>query len=206
MRGEHEPERIAVAIASADPLVRTALAASVPLQPELELVEELAAADVVVWDPGIDGGGDRYRELARFAVPVAVLVSAPEQAGAALAAGAAAVLSRDVAPGALGAALLAIHRGLSVVDRAGRAQLVPDDAAAHAGEGARADAGEELTPRELEVLQLLASGLSNKAIARRLAISEHTAKFHVNSILGKLGASSRTEAVVAAARRALVIL
>jgi DNA-binding NarL/FixJ family response regulator len=65
---------------------------------------------------------------------------------------------------------------------------------------------EELTPRELEVLQLLAEGLSNKAIAYRLDISEHTVKFHVNAILGKLSAQSRTEAVVQATRLGLIIL
>ena len=65
---------------------------------------------------------------------------------------------------------------------------------------------EDLTPRELEVLGLLAEGLPNKAIARRLGISEHTVKFHVNAVLGKLGAQSRTEAVVRATRLGLILL
>ena len=65
---------------------------------------------------------------------------------------------------------------------------------------------EDLTPREHEVLQLLAEGLPNKAIARKLGISEHTVKFHINAILGKLGAGSRTEAVVLATRLGLVLL
>jgi DNA-binding NarL/FixJ family response regulator len=60
--------------------------------------------------------------------------------------------------------------------------------------------GEALTPRELDVLQLLAEGLPNKTIADRLTISEHTVKFHVNALMGKLGAQSRTEAVVRAIR------
>jgi two-component system nitrate/nitrite response regulator NarL len=205
MRSEHEPETVAVAIVSADPLVRVALAASVRVQAELEVVEDVAAADVVVWDPGLDSGSARYRELRDFGVPVAALVTAPEQVSAALAEGAQAVLARDVTPAALAAALLAIHRGLSVLDSTGRALLAHEPVEPDAARGP-AEAGAELTARELEVLQLLAAGLSNKAIARRLAISEHTAKFHVNSILGKLGASSRTEAVVAAARKALVIL
>ena len=54
---------------------------------------------------------------------------------------------------------------------------------------------EPLTPRELQVLQLLPSGLTNQQVARRLGISEHTAKFHVSAVLGKLGAQSRAEAV-----------
>jgi DNA-binding CsgD family transcriptional regulator len=61
-----------------------------------------------------------------------------------------------------------------------------------------------LTAREREVLQLVAEGLPNKAIARQLGISEHTAKFHVGSLLGKLGAGSRTEAVTLATRRGIL--
>ena len=73
-----------------------------------------------------------------------------------------------------------------------------------------ADAGEAfdepLTPREVEVLELLAEGLPNKAIAARLRISDQTVKFHVSSISGKLGAQNRTDAVRRAARRGLITL
>ena len=69
-----------------------------------------------------------------------------------------------------------------------------------------AGAGEPLTPRERDVLQLMAEGLPNKLIAARLSISEHTAKFHVSAIMTKLGAASRTEAVTIGARRGLLIL
>jgi DNA-binding NarL/FixJ family response regulator len=65
---------------------------------------------------------------------------------------------------------------------------------------------EPLTPRELEVLQLVSHGLSNKLIARQLGISEHTVKFHVSSTYAKLGAASRTEAVSLAARKGLISL
>jgi DNA-binding NarL/FixJ family response regulator len=65
---------------------------------------------------------------------------------------------------------------------------------------------EELTPRELDVLSLLTEGLTNKAIAQRLGISEYTVKFHVNTIFRKLGAQSRTEAAVRAARLGLIPL
>ncbi|MEI2609756.1 MAG: response regulator transcription factor [Candidatus Promineifilaceae bacterium] len=65
---------------------------------------------------------------------------------------------------------------------------------------------ENLTSREQQVLQLLAEGLPNKNIARQLAISEHTVKFHVNAIMTKLGAQSRTEAVVRATRAGLIML
>lgn len=65
---------------------------------------------------------------------------------------------------------------------------------------------EELTPREIEVLRLLADGLANKDIAVQLSISEHTIKFHIHSILGKLGAASRTEAVARGLRNGLIEL
>ena len=65
---------------------------------------------------------------------------------------------------------------------------------------------EPLTPRERDVLGLLAEGLPNKAIAKRLRISDHTVKFHLNAVLGKLGATSRTEAVTKAVRAGLLTL
>ena len=71
---------------------------------------------------------------------------------------------------------------------------------------AASDPAEPLTTRELEVLGMLAEGLGNKAIASRLAISSHTAKFHVAAIMGKLGARSRTEAVALGLRRGLVAI
>jgi NarL family two-component system response regulator YdfI len=63
-----------------------------------------------------------------------------------------------------------------------------------------------LTPREIEVLRLLADGASNKIIAHRLGISDHTVKFHVTSILSKMNASTRTEAVTLGVRMGLVYL
>ena len=65
---------------------------------------------------------------------------------------------------------------------------------------------DELTPREVEVLELLAEGLSNKAIGIRLKISDQTVKFHMAAIIGKLGASNRTDAVRLAVRRGLISL
>ena len=65
---------------------------------------------------------------------------------------------------------------------------------------------EQLTPREGEVLRLLADGLGNKDIAVKLGISEHTIKFHIHSLLGKLGAASRTEAVTRGLRSGLIEL
>ena len=74
------------------------------------------------------------------------------------------------------------------------------------GEAADQPPAEALTPREIDVLELLAEGLSNKGIARRLGISDQTVKFHVASIASKLGATNRTEAVRIALRRGLLTL
>ena len=68
------------------------------------------------------------------------------------------------------------------------------------------DPPESLTPREVQVLELLAEGLPNKAIADRLGISDQTVKFHIASISGKLGAANRTDAVRRAVRRGLIAL
>jgi two-component system, NarL family, nitrate/nitrite response regulator NarL len=85
---------------------------------------------------------------------------------------------------------------------AGLAVVHPD----HAGSLSARPSDDPLTPREREVLHLLAAGLGNKEIAGRLAISDHTAKFHVSQILAKLNAVSRAEAVSIAMRRGLVPL
>ena len=88
-----------------------------------------------------------------------------------------------------------------------RASRVASDAVLLAPRAARTDAEiEPLTPREIEVVHLLVEGLSNKAIAARLGISDQTVKFHVAAIIGKLGATNRTDAVRRAIRRGLVAI
>jgi len=97
---------------------------------------------------------------------------------------------------------------------AARAAAIDVDAVVVAGVRERIDGsdggpfvvGETLTPREVQVLELLAEGLPNKAIAERLGISDQTVKFHVSSISGKLGAANRTDAVRRAVRRGLIAL
>ena len=84
--------------------------------------------------------------------------------------------------------------------------LVAARGAAFDDEGDERFAGESLTPREVQVLELLAEGLPNKAIAERLGISDQTVKFHVSSISGKLGAANRTDAVRRAVRQGLIAL
>ena len=129
-------------------------------------------------------------------------------AASALRAGFRAVLPNDLSPDQLVAALQAAANGLLVLHPTQVAAQVAANgfASASAQSQTLEELAEPLTPRESEVLQMLASGLGNKEIAAKLGISEHTAKFHVASILGKLGASSRTEAVSLGIRRGLVLL
>jgi NarL family two-component system response regulator YdfI len=128
---------------------------------------------------------------------------APRWISEALRAGVRAVLPSDIPQEQLISAIEAAAAGLVVMHPAEIDAMFPA-----MGPSSRplADLAEELTPRESEVLQMLASGLANKEIAARLSISDHTVKFHVASILGKLGASSRTEAVSIGIRRGIVLL
>lgn len=99
--------------------------------------------------------------------------------------------------GRIAVAARAVMAGFTVYE-----EPLPAREAAHVSDAGLAI----LTPREHEVLQLVARGLATKEIARELGLSEHTAKFHVGQILQKLGASSRAEAVMIAARRGLIPL
>jgi len=143
---------------------------------------------------------DRLRGLEELGVPLLALVADEGTAAEALAAGAQGALFRDVDGHRLTAALQATALGMVVLDQALAASAL------RSRPHLTGPGPEPLTPRELEVLQLLSQGLSNKSVADRLGISEHTAKFHVNAILAKLGAQTRTEAVVRAVRLGLVLL
>jgi two-component system, NarL family, nitrate/nitrite response regulator NarL len=154
--------------------------------------------DAVLWDLGVSP-----RELPGGigSLPAVVVLAADEEVAAeALAAGARGVLPREAGPGRIAAALCAAARGLVVLDEELAAALLRPRAPSISA------LVEPLTSRELEVLQLLSEGLSNKEIGSRLGISESTAKFHVNAIAGKLGANGRTDAVVRAARLGLLLL
>jgi DNA-binding NarL/FixJ family response regulator len=115
-----------------------------------------------------------------------------------------AIVPLDAPPVELRAVVTAAAQGFTVLPAPLAARLFP---ARESGPGEGLDdRPEPLTPREREVLELLGQGLSNRQIAERLGISEHTAKFHVASVAGKLGASSRTEAVSRGVRRGLITL
>jgi DNA-binding NarL/FixJ family response regulator len=210
--------RVRVLLLGDDPLARSGLAALLGSEPGIEVLGQSAPGedgraeiaqhdpDVVLWDLGprpevpLDSPGAPGEEGA----PVLALVPDEGPAAEALAAGARGILYRDSDASRLAAALVALARGLVVLDEGLAPSLLrPHDAAPLSELDGPV---EPLTPREVEVLQLLSQGLSNKLLGARLGISEHTAKFHVNAILGKLGAQGRTDAVVRAARMGLILL
>jgi two-component system, NarL family, response regulator YdfI len=170
-------------------------------------VEE--TADVVL----VDATGEQFETIlesighfeltSEFEVILLADRPMPASVAAAIRAGIGAILPTNASPEQLVAALQGAVAGLVVL---ARGDIVSTFPAADPASRPLAELAEPLTRREREVLQMLASGLGNKEIATRLAISEHTVKFHVASILGKLGAASRTEAVTLGIRHGLVLL
>ncbi len=211
---------IRVFIVAASPLIRAGLQ-SMLADSRVDIVGSAAdlesiSSQLVDVEPDvvlIAAAADTHEELlnsledAEVAREYAVIVLSEQPKAAwlskALRAGVRAVLPREVTPEQLRAALEAAAAGLVIVHPSELDTVLP---AAVTSFVAVDELPEPLTPREREVLQMLAAGLANKEIAARLAISDHTVKFHVASILGKLGASTRTEAVSAGIRRGLVML
>ena len=200
-------------VVSDDPLARTGLSLLLKGQEGLIVTGQVgvdddwpdAGLDATIWDLGLGlrFGLERLRGMGPSAPPTVAVVADELDAREALAAGARAALPRDADGESLAAAIRAVVQGLVVLDDSFAAALLGDLRDAPA---APPDLVENLTPREAEVLQLLTQGLPNKAIAQRLGISDHTVKFHVNAILGKLGVQSRGEAIVQAVRLGLVAL
>jgi two-component system, NarL family, response regulator YdfI len=140
--------------------------------------------------------------LADLPIPVVLLSDPADSAliSSALRSGIRGAISWDATPQEIESAVHAVNAGLVVTTPGSIAELLQDP------QVLAEELAEPLSGRELQVLDLLAEGLSNKQLAHRLNISEHTVKTHVASIFAKLGASSRTEAVSQAIRKGLVML
>ncbi len=166
------------------------------------LPERLLDGGVAVILADIDWSEDDLSEAGGLAVlPPALLLAEDVDAGLqALASGYRGVLLRDSAVEELLAGLHALAAGLAALDP----RILPHIQALPDASTGPAAPREALTPRETEVLNLIARGFPNKAIALELGISEHTVKFHVGSILGKLHAASRSEAVAIAISHGMV--
>jgi DNA-binding CsgD family transcriptional regulator len=167
--------RLRVAVHAVDALRRSALGRVVAEAGHI-VVDAQDAADVVLAD------GDGPRGETR---PIVSLGGADQDLPG--------VLSRHADPNQIDAAIRAVAAGLIV--------RLPEAMDSGFGVMRETDGHALLTPRELEVLAALAEGMTNKAIARRLNISLHTVKFHVESVFRKLGARTRTEAVAKASER-----
>ena len=201
-----------VLVVSLDRLSRAGLASVLDQQPGLTVVGQVSGdedsflsadvydPDVIVWDVSWETASASHNLglLSENSPAVLALAATVDQAGQARKAGAQTVLDRNSSPEALAAALAALSHGLQVTDPA----LSGDLGLSPSGPGSVSP----LTPRENDVLRLLAEGLPNKGVASRLEVSEHTVKFHVNSIMGKLNAQNRTEAVTLATRLGLLSL
>jgi two-component system, NarL family, nitrate/nitrite response regulator NarL len=205
---------VRVLIIADDPLARAGLAALLKNQSGCEVVAQVSAdsdltnalsvyqPQVIVWDLGWESSTalDRLIDLRETLPPVVVLLRDESAASEAWTAGARGLLRRDASGETLLAAMEAVTHGLVTLDPTMALTVIP------VRDRSMSQPVDELTPREREVLQLMAEGLPNKIIAQRLSISEHTVKFHINAILSKLGAQSRTDAVVRATRSGLLLL
>ena len=185
---------LTVIIVADDPLVRVGLtnlleAEGVSVTAAVsgdELSVEQGDAEVLLWDadPDLDA-----EAIGQQAVPVLALVSEDETPNQLLTAGAAGILYRTAAAEHLATGLRAVAAGLTVLEPNLLAPLLPTVPE-------RDTLFDDLTPREVVVLELVSEGLPNKRIAKELGISVNTVKFHVNALLSKFGAKTRTELAV----------
>lgn len=184
-----EDRSVRVHIATESAVTRAGLEAILRGHAEIEVVDSTSEADVLI--------REEAPELGDHAVTIPVVVLADEIPPLeALRSGARAVLATDAPAQQIIAAIFAAAAGLAVIPAEESLALLPN--------GRMRQPTEALTPREMDVIEMLAEGMSNKMIAHGLEISEHTAKFHVNSILAKLHAGTRTEAVMRGIRLGLI--
>src|SRR5271155_1155314 len=210
---------VAIAILSVDPALRGSLEQLPPKDPSISLVgivdslpalfglAEKYPVDVVLTTevPGrtqLAAWHTRYKRSAWMIL----LDGADERSSQdALSAGASAILPRSAGLSDIVAAITAVTNGLKVFHKKALPPLATSTPSAEqVNKGP--DQHLRLTAREIEVMTAMADGASNKEIARRLGISFHTVKFHVAAVLEKLGAETRTEAVIKAAQLGIVML
>ena len=212
-----EGEKIRILVADDHPMLREGLVTVLGTQPDFDVVGEAADGaeaarlaealepDVILLDlemPNVDGVAALERLKGAKSAARAIVFTAydtDERILAALRAGAKGYLLKGASRQEIFEAVRVVASGGSLLGPAATTGLLRQLERDEGGPNA-------LTPRELEVLRLLAQGLSNKTMAARLFVTERTVKFHVSSILGKLNAENRTEAVSTAVRRGLIRL
>ena len=212
-------ERIRILVADDHPMLREGLIAVLSTQQDLEVVGEAADGsevvrladslkpDVILLDlemPGLSGVAalEKLRDADSTARTIIFTAyDTDERILGALRAGARGYLLKGAARAEIFDAIRTVHAGGSLLQPVVTNKLLQTMSRAE-----RREETEPLTPREIEVLALLSQGLQNKEISGRLFISERTVKFHVSSLMHKLGAENRTETVTIAAQRGLIQL
>jgi len=204
---------IQVAVVATSAVRRAGLESLIRSRPEFQLAGSFGAVaslrsyaprsdlDVVVID------SDSIQDLSldptsQSAIVLLTEVTDARSISRLLRSGVRAILSKESDPDDVFSAIYAVYDGLVLLS----APIAESVASVYRDQSPESESelSEEITPRETDVLRMLADGLVNKEIAARLGISEHTVKFHISSILDKLGASTRTEAVTLGIRRGLI--
>jgi len=173
-------------------ITRAGIASLLEAAPAIEVVE--SGADVTIAEAADDGLPD----IPESAAAVILLADEPQWTAEALRSGVRAILPRELSAAEMAAAVEAAAAGLAVLHPRDLEALLPLPQTIRPAEA--------LSPREIEVLGMMAEGISNKEIAARLGISDHTVKFHVASVMGKLHAGTRTEAVMVGIRMGLILV
>lgn len=191
-----------VLVSATSPVIRAGLRATVEDLPDFAFAGAVnsssLAAQAVELGPGIVlwqlAPEEEPASILQALANTPVLVLAQQPSMDLIRSGARGVLPVDATPEQIGVALKAVAADLVIIppEAIHRTPAMP--------------IGSALTARETEVLRMIAAGLANKEIAYRLGISEHTVKFHVSALLGKLGAGSRAEAIAIGVRRGIVLL
>ena len=204
-------DMIRIAIVGDNPLARAGLAAMLENEDSCLVLGQAAvdealytqldvlAPDVVIWDIGWNFDAAQWSFINDVDYLFIGLIADESHVGKLWSLGVSGLLDRATEPEAIVQALQVVNLGMTVIDNAYMEQLNTITTSAESLD-------EPLTARESEVLQLLAEGLSNKGIGYQLGISDHTVKFHVNAIMTKLNAQSRTEAAVRATKLGLLRL
>ena len=209
---------IRVLVKASSPIAKAGLESLLRPYSDLQLSEEVSKdareaeselpADVLLVEADTlsDPGAREALDWAGAGAAVVLLIRNPaaEPVAEALRASVKAVLPNGIDGPEIKAAIEAAVLGLTVLESTSLDLVLR--APSGPAKGTSGTLVEPLTERELEVLKLVAAGLGNKEVATRLEISQHTVKFHVASIMGKLGAGNRTEAVTLAMRRGLIMI